>query len=72
MSEQRPWYVHDRDGNYGEGITDADWYNEDWGVGYIVMRQRDGEWEYAFVDWRYCVPSLSFVLRSGKRYEEQP
>ena len=70
MSEQRAWYMHDGDGNYDEGITSADWYSEDWGVGNIVMRQRDGEWEYAFVNWRYCCPSLDFILRGGKRYEE--
>ena len=72
MSEQRAWYVHDRDGYYDEGITSTDWYNEDWGVGVIVMRQRDGEWEYAFVNWRHRYPSLGFILCGGKRYEEQP
>ena len=69
MPDQRPWYFPDSCGIYDEGITITKWYNEDWGVGDIVMRQREDEWEYAFVDWRYRTPSLDFILYNGIRTE---
>ncbi len=52
----------------GEGVLE--WYSEEWGVGNIVSRQVDGGWEYAFVRWRYTVPHLSFILRGGRKYDE--
>ncbi len=61
MSNNKPWYA-------SKETCIGQYYNDNDGVGNIYFNKELNE--YAFVMWRYNIPTLEFKLKDGIIIEE--